>query len=100
MAPGLRSPGPPVPKHETTLNKPFDRRFFSFIVLFAAVVPSRTAQGGATGRLNACEVAITRKEAENGRPPDLSRRDPSGLNLAELDFTRADLSESICSARI
>jgi uncharacterized protein YjbI with pentapeptide repeats len=77
---------------ETTLNKPFDRRFF--IGLFAAVIPGAAAQGGATRRLSVREVVIMLKRAEDGRPPDLSRRDLSGLNLAELDFTGADLSES------
>src|SRR5689334_11078426 len=78
---------------ETALNKPFDRR--AVIGFVVSMVPSAAALGGDTGaRMSVREIVTTLKNAEQGRPPDLSRRDLSGLNLADLDFKGADLSHS------
>jgi uncharacterized protein YjbI with pentapeptide repeats len=78
---------------DPALTKPFNRR--AVIGLLAALMPSAAALGGGLGkRLNVREVVTLLKHAERGRPPDLTRCDLSGLNLAELDFKGADLSHS------
>ncbi len=78
---------------EMPLNRQIDRR--AVIAFAVAMVPSAAALGGGAGaKLSVREIVTMLKNTEQGRPPELSRRDLSGLDLAELDFRGADLSES------
>lgn len=72
-------------------DRSFHRRAF---IGFLALVPAAAAIGGTRARPSVREVVTILKEADHGRPADLSRLDLSDLNLADLDFKGADLSEA------
>ena len=82
---------------DTVLGRLLDRR--AVIGLIAASLPSSTGLGGgalerSSTRSSVREVVAALQKTETGGVPDLSHRDLSGLDLADLDFKGADLSHS------
>jgi uncharacterized protein YjbI with pentapeptide repeats len=62
------------------------------VLAFASLLVCGAALSAATAKLTAREVTGLLFKAEHGSHPDLSGKDLSGLDLAELDFKGANLS--------